>query len=108
MTNSGSTQQHGPRFKRRRDGNAPPAAAQAHYKENAIDEDLLMVEDEEPVIEELELEDAFENVTDAIEDIYAAEAGKGISHGGATKPVMGKKISKQWIDILVSKGKLGM
>ena len=60
------------------------------------------------MVEDLALdEDAFESVTDAIEDIYAVEASKGNADGGATKPVMGKKTWKQWVDILVSKGKLG-
>ena len=46
--------------------------------------ETLMVEDVTPE------DDAFENVTDAIEDIFGVDAGKGIADGGATKPVMGK------------------
>ena len=41
--------------------------------------ETLMVEDVTPE------DDAFENVTDAIEDIFAVDAGKGIADGGATK-----------------------
>ena len=70
-------------------------------RENREIMETLMVEDVTPE------DDAFENVTDAIEDIFAVDAGKGIADGGATKPVMGKTTWKSWMHILASKGKLG-
>ncbi|CAK0887762.1 unnamed protein product, partial [Prorocentrum cordatum] len=81
-TATGSTQQHGPRFKRFRGG--------GFVKPDS--EHAAMVED----VETLE----YANST---EEVYLMSTGKGISDGGATRPVMGDKIWAQWEELLRSR-----
>ncbi|CAK0797600.1 unnamed protein product [Prorocentrum cordatum] len=81
-TATGSTQQHGPRFKRFRGG--------GFVKPDS--EHAAMVED----VETLE----YANST---EEVYLMSTGMGISDGGATRPVMGDKIWAQWEELLRSR-----
>ncbi|CAK0883894.1 unnamed protein product [Prorocentrum cordatum] len=78
-TGTGSTQQHGPRFKRFRHGGFARAETESGN----------MVED----IETLE----YANST---EEVFLLTVGKGISDGGATRPVMGDKVWAQWEELL--------
>ncbi|CAK0898302.1 unnamed protein product, partial [Prorocentrum cordatum] len=76
---AGSTQQHGPRFKRFcRGGFSRPETESGN-----------MVED----VETLE----YANST---EEVFLLTVGKGIGDGGATRPVMGDKVWAQWEELL--------
>ena len=84
-SSSGSTQQHGPRFKRRR----PEEAA------NIVHDSDAQGEQEETV----------DDIYDADgEDALTTEAGKGITDSGATRPVMGEETWQRWLDATRDKG----
>ncbi|CAK0791252.1 unnamed protein product [Prorocentrum cordatum] len=78
-TGTGSTQQRGPRFKRFRRGGFTKTETESGN----------MVED----VETLE----YANST---EEVFLLTVGKGISDGGATRPVMDDKVWAQWEKLL--------
>ncbi|CAK0862702.1 unnamed protein product [Prorocentrum cordatum] len=75
----GSTQQHGQRFKRFRHGGFTRPETESGN----------MVED----VETLEC-------ANSTEEVFLLTVGKGISDGGATRPVMGDKVWAQWEELL--------
>ena len=80
-TLSGSTQQHGPQFKRYR--------SQAQGIKTVPDEEVTMVEDE-PVIEEVKMEEQCFFMT--------TDKGKAIVDSGATRTIVGEENWKKWLE----------
>ena len=85
-TTSGSTQQHGPRFKRMRNGAF------------ANDDEGNMVSDwfEQPL--------ATDVTTVPLEEIHSIEPGDGITDCGATRPVIGEEAWHGWLTSLRASG----
>ena len=85
-TTSGSTQQHGPRFKRMRNGAF------------ANNDDGFMVQD---WFQDQRFTDI---ATVPLEEVNNVEAGDGIADCGATRPVIGEEVWHQWVEILRASG----